>query len=229
MTTKNKAATNTANKTNAVRVLELFKGSGSVGKYLETSRLAKFDVVSLDIECKYDPTMCGDIMTWDYKKRFPSGHFDIIWASPPCTEYSIAKTRAPRDMDSADRIVLKTLEIIRYFRPRVWIMENPATGYLKTRAFMQGLPYYDVTYCKYGYPYRKATRLWTNLQGFEPKYCRKDCGMMIDGKHIIDIGGNSFEKHPWLKKTHVPITQKYSIPSELLHDMFQVALALMTL
>ena len=46
----------------------------------------------------------------------------------------------------------------------MWVIENPATGLLKTRPFMERLPWVDVTYCKYGTPYRKQTRLWTNMR-----------------------------------------------------------------
>ena len=46
----------------------------------------------------------------------------------------------------------------------MWVIENPATGLLKTRPFMERLPWVDVTYCKYGTPNRKQTRLWTNMR-----------------------------------------------------------------
>ena len=45
------------------------------------------------------------------------------------------------------------------------MVENPQTGLLKDREVMQGKPYTDIDYCKYGMPYRKRTRLWNNLQG----------------------------------------------------------------
>ena len=60
--------------------------------------------------------------------------------------------------------MLSALEIIAHFDPLMWIVENPATGLLKTRPFMERLPWVDVTYCKYGTAYRKQTWLWTNMR-----------------------------------------------------------------
>ena len=74
----------------------------------------------------------------------------MVWASPICTHYSRARTTAktPRDFVWADSLVLKALEIIEYFKPRYWFIENPQTGLLKTRPFMLDLPYTDVDYCR---------------------------------------------------------------------------------
>jgi len=47
-----------------------------------------------------------DIMNWDYKIFEPCS-FDIIWASPPCTEYSRALTTRPRKIEEANEIVKK--------------------------------------------------------------------------------------------------------------------------
>ena len=60
--------------------------------------------------------------------------------------------------------MLRALEIMEHFDPLMWVIENPATGLLKTRPFMERLPWVDVTYCMYGTPYRKQTRLWTNMR-----------------------------------------------------------------
>ena len=108
-------------------------------------------------------------MLWDFK-IYPPGYFNAIWASPVCTHYSCARTKAhtPRNFEWADGLVLKTLEIIEYFNPPVWYIENPQSGLLKTRPFMENLGYTDVDYCRYCYwGYRKRTRIWTNtdLQG----------------------------------------------------------------
>ena len=80
-----------------------------------------------------------DIMDWDYT-FFERKSFDVIWASPPCTEYSRAKTRAPRDIDGANEIVQRTLDILEYFEPKYWIIENPQTGLLKDQLLMWGIP-----------------------------------------------------------------------------------------
>ena len=68
-----------------MKVLELFSGTGNVGK---VAREMNYEVVSLDL--KNADVNC-DILEWDYKD-YPSGYFNFIWASPPCIEYSIAKT-----------------------------------------------------------------------------------------------------------------------------------------
>ena len=154
-------------------MLELFSGTGSVGKVAEQMGIT---VISLDKDMEAD-LQC-DIMDWDYRE-LPRHMFDIIWASPPCTEYSRAKTCGVRDIEGANKIVKRTLDIIEYFKPKYWIIENPQTGLLKDQSFMHGIPYNDLDYCKYGMPYRKRTRLWNNVYHWQPKpLCVMDCDTM---------------------------------------------------
>ena len=184
------------------KILELFSGTKSVGKVAEQ---LGFDVVSLDLR---NADINCDILHWDYICFAPET-FYFIWASPPCTEYSRAKTVGVRNIDHANQIVLKTLEIIHYFNPTYWVIENPQTGLLKNQYFMNDLPYNDVDYCKYGMPYRKRTRLWNNIPTFTPlPLCKKDCNSMIGNKHIS--GGQ-----------HDSNTTKdlYVIPSDLILDI----------
>jgi hypothetical protein len=66
---------------------------------------------------------------------------------------------------------LKALEIIEYFKPKFWFLENPQTGLLKTRPFILELPYTDVDFCRYSeWGYKKRTRIWTN-SGYQGKLC----------------------------------------------------------
>ena len=139
-----------------MRLLELFSGTGSIGKAFQA---AGWEVVSVDLDSAAQPTICCDLRSWDYR-QMPRHSFDYIWASPPCTHYSRARTTAktPRDLDGADAIVRRTLEIIEYFGAP-WCLENPQTGLLKEREIMRGLPYVDCTYCSFGYPYKKKNEI----------------------------------------------------------------------
>ena len=92
--------------------LDLFCGTGSVGRRLKK---LGFQVTSLDIDPRTKPTIVTDIMTWDYGNQYPTGHFDLIAASVPCTEYSRAKTIGDRKLRAADDLVAATLDIISYF------------------------------------------------------------------------------------------------------------------
>ena len=77
---------------NMPRLLELFCGTKSIGRAFEA---AGWEVVSLDIVSKFEPTILCDIRSWDYA-LFPPGHFDMVWASPVCAEYSRALTMRRR-------------------------------------------------------------------------------------------------------------------------------------
>ena len=164
-----------------MRVLELFCGTKSIGKAFE--RLGH-EVVSVDVDASFEPTLCVDILHWDYTEYLPHS-FYFIHASPPCTQYSVARTTGGRrDLDSADALVKKALEIIDYFQPSFWLIENPATGLLKTRPCMQHLPRpLMCSYCQYcDWGYRKNTHFWTNLD-LALKVCDKACPGFANGRH----------------------------------------------
>ena len=166
-----------------MRLLELFSGTGSVGAVFAAQG---WEVTSLDIDPKTQATIHENILTWDHT-QFSPGHFDAIWASPCCTHYSRARTSAktPRNLELADSLVLRSLELINYFNPQAWFIENPQTGLLKDRPFMQNLPYSDLDYCRYSdWGYRKRTRLWNN-RNFQGKLClgRGGCPNMDGGRH----------------------------------------------
>lgn len=207
-----------------MNVLELFSGTGSVGKVCE---MLDWNVVSVDMILP--ATHKCDIMEFNYK-QYPKDYFDIVWASPPCTNYSklqeshLGRNRNGKkftkedwieNMNESDKLVLKALEIIEYFNPHWWFIENPQTGYLKTRAIMKDLDYYDVDYCMYSdWGYRKRTRIWTNITDFTPLLCNKQCGNMIGNRHIANLGGNQGNQEQRSQE------EKYRIPEKLILSLF---------
>ena len=78
-------------------LLELFSGTGSIGKAFKARG---WEVFSVDIDPAAQPTLVADVLSLELERDLPP-HVDAIWASPPCTHYSSARTRArtPRDLE----------------------------------------------------------------------------------------------------------------------------------
>jgi len=151
-----------------MRALELFAGTKSFGKVAVRHG---YDVVSLDNDPRHDTTICEDILTWDYRQYEPK-HFNIIWASPDCTSWSklTHKHRVLPDLTPltdvarlGERLIHKTLEIIDYFKPQIYFIENPQ-GRLRHFPPMKSLPHRGtVYYSNYGHQSHKPTDIWSNI------------------------------------------------------------------
>ena len=140
------------------RALKLFKGTGSVGSVLKK---LGYEVVSLDKDPRWNADLQVDILEWDFQSAYPPGFFDLVTASPPCCEFSLALTTRERQMEESDRIVQRTLHIIEYFHPNGWWLENPRHGLLRTRPYMTVIPHTEVDYCQFSkWGYQKPTRIW---------------------------------------------------------------------
>ena len=90
---------------------------------------------------------------------------------------------------------MQTLEIIDYFKPRVWIVENVGTGLLVQRmgSLRPGIskPTY-ADYCAYGKPYRKRTVFWSSTT-LRQKLCAGvgKCESMTGRKHNGSCGNGT--------------------------------------
>ena len=132
----------------------------------------------------------------------------------------MARTTAktPRDFEKADRLVQACRHITENLQPRCWFIENPDSGYLKTRQCVKCLPRMRVDYCMYSNcPYRKRTRIWTNCTNWTPKMCdRSHC---VDGNHVASAqrrGGENCSDQRFTRD------QLHRLPKELCEEVFSV-------
>lgn len=145
-------------------ILSLCSGSGAWERpYLKSGNykviaktLPKSDVL------KFAFTGDGFLTFFDTEELIKVSDIYGVLAAPPCTMFSLARTRAkrPRDFGEGMKIVEACLDIIWGIRKQTklafWALENPM-GYL--RQFL-GKPPFTFDPCDFGDPYTKKTDLW---------------------------------------------------------------------
>ena len=114
------------------------------------------------------------------------GQPDFIWASPPCTAFSVAsighhwlqggenpipKTEAAR---VSQDLVQHTVSLIEQIQPKYGsLIENPR-GMLRKLPVVKNLNRYTITYCQYGDSRMKPTDLWGVVPNWTPRTACKN-------------------------------------------------------
>ncbi|MCK4664629.1 MAG: DNA cytosine methyltransferase [Bacteroidales bacterium] len=195
------------------KILELFAGSRSFSK---VAKKMGFDIFTIDINNFDEISLIKDIEFIE-KNDIPFIP-DIIWASPPCTTYSIAAISTHRNgqipktefAKKSDRLIKKTLEIIKWFPNAKFYIENPV-GMLRKMDFMKGIERATVTYCQYGDKRMKPTDIWSNniysifnRKGWQPKSkCHNNDSCHISAPRGSRTGTQGLKNN--YEKSKVPI------------------------
>lgn len=135
-------------------ILDLCGGTGSWSKPYKDAGYTVYNITLPDY----------DVRNWRNIPEVMGASGDIygILAAPPCTMFSLARTRAikPRDFNEGMEIVIACLNIIWETRKRgklqFWALENPM-GYL--RQFL-GKPPFHFDPWEFGDPWTKGTDIW---------------------------------------------------------------------
>ena len=79
-------------------------------------------VIRIDIDARFKPDIVADVRHLPLRPF----HVDVLWASPPCTEFSRFQMRCfyPDPPEPNLSISLAVRAVIDEFQPRQWIVEN---------------------------------------------------------------------------------------------------------
>jgi hypothetical protein len=195
-----------------LKLLELFKGTGSVGK---VAKRMGMEVMSVDLLAKYEPDITADILEWDYKAFQKETGFipDLLWASPPCNTFSTlayqlkernTKTGTPysKRAKQGTAILYRTLEIIDFFKKLnpnlLYVIENPR-AMMRLDKKIQKVPFRDTTlYCLYNDPVRRKPTDFFNNVDLNLKSTDTPC----PNKELINTA-------------KLPLNKRYAIPPKL--------------
>ncbi len=132
---------------------------------------SEWDVVTVDVEPRFQPTICADVLALkasDIEKAARLGDFTkygkvVVLASPPCERFSIANSNWPQmGIRKALEIVGACLELIIDINPDYYLIENPK-GRLR---WVLGPPTHSIRLSDYGH--RRATQGGKSRRPFKP-------------------------------------------------------------
>lgn len=250
-----------------MKVLELFSGTHSIGVVCKE---LNYSCVSVDRDIgatceKLNPGYISenhiktDIMTWDYK-TFEPGSFDIITASPVCTWWSLLRKCNYgkvlkgytevfcekvylQDIDKYGKpMVDKVFEILDYFKPKYWWIENPKSSNM-WKYIKEIRPQYDnykvFDYCKFSdFGYKKPTIFLSNIPNLKDVICKNDCAnikhtnlasqtyAVINGENTLI---NNAKKRKYCREHNLTLSkvgggnnrlERYRIPKPLIRHLF---------
>lgn len=157
-------------------IFDFFSGTGSSTQAFKN---AGHTVITFELDPYFEATENADVFTLNAQDLIARyGRPDFVWASPPCTSFSVASmghhwisggaNPMPRTEAAkvSQELVAHTLNLIADLGPkRGWLMENPR-GMLRKLPVVDGYPRRTVTYCQYGDSRMKPTDLWGNVPGW---------------------------------------------------------------
>jgi hypothetical protein len=160
-------------------VFDFFSGTGSSTRAFED---AGDNVISFELDSDFFATENIDILelTAEYLIK-TYGQPDFVWASPPCTAFSVAsmghhwisggsfpQPRTDRAVLSQE-LVVHVRNLIHDLAPKLgYLIENPR-GMLRKLPPLADLPRRTITYCQYGDDRMKPTDLWGEVPGWTPR------------------------------------------------------------
>ena len=170
-----------------METIELFSGTKSFSKVMNQQG---HHTLTLDNNPDLNPNIIIDIQKYGFNFNKKNIKIDILWASPPCTAFSVASIGThwtggknayiPKTKSAKLGIELleKTIKLIKLNKPKYWFIENPRGVMRKVIDKLlqkHGLWHYQrqtVWYCQYGDSRAKPTDIWTNLLSWKGKSCK---------------------------------------------------------
>jgi hypothetical protein len=179
-------------------IFDFFAGTGSATQAFED---AGHSVIKIELD-QYFEAHERDILALDAAYLVAKyGQPDFVWASPPCTTFSVASIRhywtyedgmaKPKNDKTLHglAIVAHTVKLIQDLNPsRGWLMENPR-GMLRKQSVVKDLHRRTITYCQYGDFRMKPTDLWGDVPGWIPRQpCKAGMNCHNSAKRGSDTG-----------------------------------------
>lgn len=170
-------------------ILSLFDYSGNWSSFYKE---AGYTVYRVDKKLDIDIL---DLVAED----LPFDQVHGILAAPPCTDFasSGAQYWAQKDLDGRTQqslqLVEKTLELISYFSPQFWALENPV-GRLPKLLPQLGVPWYFNPNEFAGYCSEPHTEAYTKKTGLWGQFCKpekKPVECVAGASPIMRLGGKS--------------------------------------
>jgi site-specific DNA-cytosine methylase len=105
-----------------MRMLDLFAGLGGASAAM---RDRGWEVVTVDADPAFGCTITADLLTWEPPAGL--GWFDLVWASPPCQEFSrwgMPWCRAKNPPPPSLALMRAAVRVITALAPDWWVIEN---------------------------------------------------------------------------------------------------------